>query len=338
MGTMENRLDLWRTMNKKLPAVSIIVPIRNAATTLVESISTLIGQSYPIAEIIFIDNVSSDNSIEIALSFRKKTKIPISLIRQKSDKSVSSSFNLGVKKAKSALVVLYASDCILPTKQELSRLVTPLMDGKQIVATYPTIEMPLSVWHKYNFWEKYFAARMVGVNQPEMVLKFDCLRRDIFLRLGGFDEIRFGGDPNIGGEDAEFNSRLRKEGSIVKSEARALHLHYMAQNYSLFDMMRSRKKYARSYARFLLTVGYENPLPSLTFLIRPALCILPFIPYVHSFGIVLLILYAFLYTKIMYISPKTRTDPKIISIPFLNIFFLYYELFWMVEAAVTLRV
>lgn len=336
--TTQKHLNLWSNMNKSsLDPVSIIVPIRNASTTLSQSLQSLLIQSYPIAEIIIVDNVSSDNSVEISKGFRKKTKIPIKLIRQKRDKSVSSSFNLGVSLARSPLVILFASDCVLPTKFELTRLVAPMKMHPEVVATYPTIEMPMSIWNRYNFWEKYFAARMVGVNHPEMVLKFDCVRRDVFNKLGGFDDINFGGDADIGGEDAEFNSRLCMEGEMIKSSARAVHLHYMADNYSLIDMMKSRKKYARSYARFLLTVGIKHPVASLMFLIRPTLCVLPFVPYIHLLGISFLVMYAFLYTKIMFVSSRTNTDYRIVTVPFLNIFFLYFELFWMVEAAVTVQ-
>lgn len=317
--------------------VSVIVPIRNVSSTLALSLQSLIDQTYPIAEIIVIDNVSKDNSIQIALEFRKKTPIPIILIRQKQDKSVSSSFNIGVKKAKSSLVVLYASDCILASIHELTKLVMPLQKSSDVVSSFPTVEMPLTVWKKYNFWQKYFSARMVGINHPEMVLKFDCVRRDIFLKLGGFDDVNFGGDGNIGGEDAEFNSRLRNKGLMVKSSARVFHIHSMAKNYSLWDMMNSRKKYSRSYGRFIMTVGLENPIPSLTFLIRPILCVMPFIPSVSWVGIGLLVLYSFLFTKIMYTSAETRTDYRILTIPILNIFFLYHDLFWMLEAAVTTK-
>jgi len=46
-------------------AVTIVLPMRNAETTVLLSLQSINKQTYPIREVIIIDNVSSDNSIEI---------------------------------------------------------------------------------------------------------------------------------------------------------------------------------------------------------------------------------------------------------------------------------
>ncbi len=136
----------------------------------------------------------------------------------------------------------------------------------------------------------------------------------------------------MGGEDAELSTRLKNEGKIVRSQARSIHLHYMAKDYNLLKMMKSRKMSARSYGRFLRKSALLAPRGSLTFLIRPALAILPLIPGFQLPSLLLMVAYTFLYSQKMFTSPATRSDPRIILIPILNIFFLYYELFWMLEA------
>jgi len=67
-------------------------------------------------------------------------------------------------------------------------------------------------------------------------------------------------------------------------------------------------------------------------LIKPSLALLPFIPYLHVIGLMLLIIYSFLYTKKMFITKSTRENPRIIILPLLNVFLLYYETFWTIEA------
>lgn len=330
------------TNNKKplkevLPPVSVIIPMRNASTTLLETLNTIVKQAYPIREIIVIDNVSKDNSREIVLSFIKKSKIPMRLLLQKKDKGVSSSYNWGTKVAKSDLVVFLTSDCSLPTTGELTKLTEPLRKDPTVVATYSTCVLPEFVWNTYNFWEKYHTARMVGNESSAMVLKFDCVRRKSFLNIGGFDEINFGGDGDIAGEDAELSTRLGKEGKIVPSKARSLHIHYRGDDYNLKHRIKSRKISARSYGRFLRKSAFLSPIGAFPFTVAPTLAILPFVPYFHTIGIALVVLYSFWYSEKMFTTKSTLTDPRILTIPLLNILFLYYELFWTVEAFFTVK-
>lgn len=317
--------------------VSVIIPMRNAATTVLETLRTITMQKYPIAEIIVVDNVSKDNSREIVSNFAKKSKIPITLIERKSDLGVASSYNLGTKKAKSELIVFLTSDASLPKDSELERLTKPLRKDPMVVVTYPSTLLPGWLWEKYNFWQKFHSARDVDVDNSTLALKFDCVRRKTFLQIGGFDEVNFGGDSAIGGEDVDLMIRLREEGKIVKAKAKAYHLHYIGSDYSLRDMMQSRKMSSRSYGRFLRKSALEDIRTTIEFSIRPALAILPFVPPFTMIGIILLLFYSFYYTRKMFTTPATRSDPRIVLIPILNIFFLYHDFFWLAQAFLTYK-
>lgn len=323
--------------NSSLTPVSVIVPMRNSATTLPETLRTIIMQKYPIEEIIVVDNVSKDNSREIVLEFKKKYKIPISLIQRKKDLGVASSYNLGAKKAKSELIIFLTSDASLPTDQELKNLTEPLRNDKNIVASYPSTLLPSSVWETYNFWQKFHSCRDVDIDNSTLALKFDCLRKDVFLQIGGFDELNFGGDSAIGGEDADLMIRLQKKGKVIKAKATAYHLHYSGGDYNLSNLMKSRKMTARSYGRFVRKSTFVDPKTSMIFLIKPILSFLPFMPGFHLIGMILLFFYAFLYTRKMFTTSSTLFNLRIIFVPFLNIFLLYYETFWLLEAFFTYR-
>lgn len=318
--------------NKKKLSVSVIIPTRNASTTVVSALESVVKQTYPIQEIIVVDNVSKDNSRGLVLAFSKKSKIPVRLIKQERDKGVSSSNNLGTKNAKSDLVVFMMSDCILPTQFELEKLVKPLTQDHSVIATFPTTILPREIWNNYNFWQKMYMISDLDNNRPLMNAKFDCVRKDVFSRVGGYDEQNFGGDSSIGGEDAELSLRLQKEGRVVPSDAKIIHLHYMGKDYSLGDIFKSRKLYARTYARLLRKRGHLFPLRVLVFLIKPAIALLPFLPHFFVLGVMLLIAYSFAHTRKMFTTSLTLADPRILLLPFLNIFLLYYDTFWMIEA------
>ena len=317
--------------------VSVIIPMRNAATTVLETLRTITMQKYPIAEVIVVDNVSKDNCRDIVLANARKSKIPITLIKRQKDLGVASSYNLGTRRAKSELVVFLTSDASLSTDRELEKLTKPLREDASVVASYPSTLLPGWLWEKYNFWQKFHSSRDVDIDNSTLALKFDCIRRKTFLEIGGFDEVNFGGDSAIGGEDVDLTMRLREKGKIAKSQATAYHLHYMGSDYSLRNMMRSRKMSARSYGRFLRKSAFKDIRTTIEFSIRPALAILPLIPSFNNVGILLLLFYSLYYTHKMFIAPSTRSDLRIVLIPILNIFFLYHDLFWLLEAFFTYR-
>lgn len=308
--------------------VTVVIPMRNSATTLFDCLQSISTQRYPIDEILVVDNVSVDNSREIVASFAKKCPISVRILRQTVDRGVASSYNRGTKEAKSPFVVFMTSDVSLPTSHELEKLVAPIIRDPTIGATYSTSVLPKFIWDKYNFWEKYFSARMVENYSSLMVLKFDCVRREAFLSVDGFDEVNFGGDNRIGGEDADLTNRLRRHWKIVRTDARSYHLHYIASDYSLVHMMQSKKMYARSMGRFLRKSPLQDVKASFIFLMKPVLAVIGLTP---GIGWVFLILFAFIYTPKMFIFPATLSDRRIMFVPILNIFFVYYETWWIVQ-------
>lgn len=314
-----------------METVSVIITMRNASTTLLYALQSIVKQRYPILEIIVIDNCSTDNSCELVTRFARTSKIPIRLIRQKEDRGVSGSFNRGARAARAPLIVFMTSDASLPTEFELRRLTDPFRKDPLVLAAYSQNTLPLSVWENYNFWEKLYSCRQVGSTRSLFVLKFDCIRKETFLKIGGFDEKVFG-DDTIGGEDADISVRIRKHGKMVQSDAISYHLHYMGDHYSLWDILKSKKIYGRTYGRVLKNDFMKSPLEVSIFMVKPILAFLPFIPKFHIVGILLLIGYAFVISKRMFYTVQTLANPRILLVPILNIFFLYYEVFWMIES------
>lgn len=308
--------------------ISIVMPMRNASTTVLHALGSIAKQKYRIREIIVVDNVSKDNSVEVVKSYSKKSRIPIHLILRDSNKGVACSFNLGMQTAKSSLVIFMHSDCSLPTDREIEKLTKPVIEDKGVVASFPTIFLLESVWKNYGFWEKCFFAREVGTGTAGLTTKFDCIRKDIYQKIGGLDERNFG----VGGEDADIHDRLRAIGKVVKSKARATHLHYLGEGYSLGKLLHKQRIYARIYGRLIRIKGKSFFRNNAILLIKPTLAVLPFIPPLQTLGIVLLVLYSFSYTRKMFITMPTLMDPRIIILPFLNIFLVYYETFWMTES------
>lgn len=332
-----------KNTKENLPEVSVVVPMRNASTTVMICLKSVVEQEYPIREIVVVDNASTDDSVEIVKKFVKKSRIPIEVIARKENKGVASSYNIGIKKTKSSLVVLMHSDSSLPTKHEIEKLTKPIKENSAVVATYPTNLLPQKVWDTYNFWQKRHQVRAVEKDCPGMNTKFDCIRKDIFLRIRGFDDEHFGEQKGTGAQDADLYLRLKNEGDVVLSSAKVIHLHYLGGNYTLQNFISNRKLFARTYGSLIRLQGRSLPLSTkgiglmiplgfLIFCVKPVLAILPFIPFIHLYGISLLIIYAFAVAWKMYITPSTLLNRQILILPFIDIFLVYYESFWMIEA------
>jgi len=306
--------------------VSIVMPMRNATTTVGKALASLEKQTYPVKEVIVVNDASEDDSCDVVSNFTKKSKLPIRIIMRKKRGGPGSTFNLGVKNAKSPLVILMHSDCSLPTNREIEKLTKPIRRRPNVVASFPTIYILEKVWKTYDFWEKCFFSREVGRGVSGLATKFDCIRKDAYQKAGGFDMENFG----VGGEDADLHGRLKKIGKVILSQARVTHLHYLGEGFSFRDFLRKKRQYAMIYGRLIRKKPQSFLGKGIILLVKPTLAILPFLPVVSMLGIALIILYSFFYTKRMFTTKSTLMDPKILILPFVNILLLYYEAFWTI--------
>lgn len=308
--------------------ISIVMPMRNSSTTVEEALSSLEKQTYPIEEVIIVNDASEDDSYNVVSNFSKKSKLDIRIITNKKRGGPGSTFNIGVKEAKSSLLILMHSDCSLPASMEIEKLIKPVLEDREVVASFPTIFVSKGVWEKYDFWEKCFFSREVGRGVSGLATKFDCIRKDAYQKAGGFDMENFG----VGGEDADLHERLELIGKVVMSKAKVTHLHYLGNKFTFKDFLRKKRQYAMIYGRLLRKKPRSFLGKGIVLLLKPFLAILPFLPIVNIVGIPIIILYSFLYTRKMFTIESTLKDIKILLLPFLNIFLIYYETFWTIEA------
>ena len=85
--------------------ISAIIPTFNRVNYLQRSISSILNQTYPVDEIIVVDNSSTDNTI----NFIKKNFDNIKILVE-TQKGVSYARNLGIAKAKNDWIAFLDSD------------------------------------------------------------------------------------------------------------------------------------------------------------------------------------------------------------------------------------
>ncbi len=310
--------------------ISVIVPVYNVGTVLIDMLQSLKRQDYPIKEIILIDNHSTDNSVSIANEFKKRNKkINVKIIERDKTYGISSSYNLGAKVAKGDYIVTLHSDSCLPTKKELRKLISPILQDSNIVATAPVIVHQRKIWLKYNFWQKCIFARDADTEVPSGVGKFDCFRKDIFLQIGGFDENKF--SRCIGAEEVDLYIRLRKEGTVVNTTARVIHLHSFDENYRLKDWIEKRRFLARTYGRHIRLHTRYVKKDLFYFSVKPLLTLFTPAIFINILFIFPYLLFPFFYMPKMFLERSTVSDGRIILLPFVLLFLVYYETYWMFE-------
>lgn len=316
---------------KNQPTVSIIIPVYKVACVLEGVLTSIYNQTYPIAEIILIDNHSPDDSVSVARRFASNhKKISIRIIVRKKTYGISESYNLGAKLAKSEYIVTLHSDSLLPTPDELSRLMKPFAK-ESCIAAMPIVVHRKKEWDEYNFWQKCLFAHVVGKQGHALNGKFDAYKRETFLSLGGYDTDRF--NHFIGSEDADMGFRLKKAGRIAKTNAYAVHVHGKDPSYRLGDWIARRKFLAVSYGRQIQLHAHEMGLFGLTqFFVKPAIALITVFAVVHPVFFVPILVFPFWYMRSMFLDSESRKNPDIFLLPLVVMYLVFAETVWMLHA------
>jgi glycosyltransferase involved in cell wall biosynthesis len=99
---------------KNQPLVSVIMPVYNCELYIKESIDSILNQSYKNIELIIIDDGSKDKSSDIVTSYEDKR---IKFIKNKNNKGVSATRNVGLKTAEGKYVAIMDADDISSLKR-----------------------------------------------------------------------------------------------------------------------------------------------------------------------------------------------------------------------------
>ena len=194
------------------PFVSIIIPVRNRPAEIEDCLHSLGQLIYPPEklEIIVVDDASTDNTYQAILKF------PVFLISLKENKKAPFCRNLAAKKAKGDILAFIDSDCLADPfwLQEL----IPAFKDSSLTAVGGMVDAHFEK-SALDWYEKVKSSLVMGlrVRRSSESEKFfyvpSCnllVRRDPFLKLGGFREELFVG------EDVDFCWRLQDAGHHVE--------------------------------------------------------------------------------------------------------------------------
>ncbi|MGE0736606.1 MAG: glycosyltransferase family 2 protein [Alphaproteobacteria bacterium] len=175
----------------ELPFISVILPTFNRASTLMRAVGSVLDQDYRAFELIIVDDGSTDQTDELVSGLDDSR---VSVIRQPVNYGQSRARNIGILKAKGAVVAFQDSDDEwLPGKLKLQALamaeagpdvgvvscdmIRNWRDGRSELMPAPEVRLGTIFDDRQSLYLPYG----LGIQA--------CLiRRDLLLAVGSFDE------------------------------------------------------------------------------------------------------------------------------------------------------
>lgn len=181
--------------------ISAVIPLYNGEFYIEKAIESLLNQSYEISEIVVVDDFSSDHSVKIVEKLAAKNKL-IKLIQLDSNKGVSFARNKGFKIATGDWILFLDADdeCdLLLVERYVKKLA--IDQAEMIYSEFIQIDEKSSVisspikghdLHSLNgFCDMILRNPIIS---PSGIM----IRRDILLKLNGFDEaMRYDEDVDL---------------------------------------------------------------------------------------------------------------------------------------------
>jgi glycosyltransferase involved in cell wall biosynthesis len=198
--------------------VSIIIPCFNEEKFITTLLDNVLDQDYPkeLTEVVILDGMSTDRTREMILRIAEKN--PVIRLLENEKRYVPFALNKGIKASKGDIIVRMDAHTFYPSNY-VSVLVKYLEELKADNVGAVLQNMPGNSSAQGLAISKVLASSFgvgnakfrIGVKEICRVdtVPFGCYRRDVFDRIGYFDEEL------LRNQDDEFNARLLKKGGSI---------------------------------------------------------------------------------------------------------------------------
>lgn len=227
------------------PLVSVVITTKNSSRTLKKCLESIKKQNYENIELLVVDNNSTDSTKEIANKF---TSNVFNLGPERSAQR-----NFGVKKSKGSCVLVHDSDIYFHLNS-VKECVEVCEKENCDAVILPEKSIGEGFWTKVKAFERSF---YVGNDYIEAARFF---RKDIFLKLGGYDENLYAG------EDWDLTNRLRDDGyKIGRSKS---FLEHDEGRLSFFGSSKKKKYYSKNFFEVYAKKNPEYFKKQMSFFVR----------------------------------------------------------------------
>ena len=205
--------------------VSLYIPCFNAAQTIKPCLEAALKQSYPLKEIIVVDDGSTDTTVDIASQY------PVRLIKQKNNRGLAATRNTAIKEISTEFVASVDADCLLDSEW-LKRLMKEFKSLKTAGVGGSLLETGTSCI--FDLWRSIHMKQGWKDTQTEPPFLFGSntvFRRPVLIEAGLYNE-----ELKNNYEDVDICQRLKSKGYILRYQPKACADHLKKDNlYSLFN-------------------------------------------------------------------------------------------------------
>ena len=311
--------------------VSVVIPCLNEERYVIQSLESVIHQDYPSSklEVYYVDGGSTDSTLSLLADIAKKYDW-ISII-DNPNKTVPFALNLGIKKATGDLIMRMDVHSHFPPDY-ISKIVswheylevdnvggichTDVLHQNKISEA-----IKLVMADKYGVGNSTFRVGTKVLSEVDTV-PFGCYKREVFDRIGYFDERL------TRNQDIEFNERLKRNGGLIYLVP-DVHCTYFARDtYSSLFSNRFKtgmwivKTSALTRNLRNLSIRHFVPLIFVLAVLLPLLLSFIYLPFAAISALVLL-LYILVLGKRAYTIKTAPTKTSFVFLGFLMLHFSY---------------
>ena len=196
--------------------LSIVICTRNRATRLPELFSSICNLNEPGIdwEIVFVDNNSSDNTLDILKDFASTSPMSIQVVREKKD-GLSNARNAGIHAARGTIISFTDDDCY-PQEDWLISIVEAFNEsGASFVGgrvlLYDINDAPITI--QISMQPKIFEAKC-HIESGEIIGANLSCTKELLTAVGGFDPSLGAGTSLQSGEDTDILIRASLLGFV----------------------------------------------------------------------------------------------------------------------------
>lgn len=187
-------------MNNNLPLVSVIAVCYNHEKYLVETLDSIINQTYKKIEIVILDDNSNDNSVELIENWITKNKTKCDFIKHQYNQGICSSLNESLSFCSGDYIQLISCD----DKLVINKIEIQVNKYKQLPKEYGIVYSDafiideLSKNTKKKFLDKHLKAKNIqklSGNIFNELIKGNfipamstLIKKEVFLKVGKYDE------------------------------------------------------------------------------------------------------------------------------------------------------
>jgi GT2 family glycosyltransferase len=232
---------------KDTPYISVIVPVRNGGAHFDECLSALHASDEE-CDIIVVDDASTDESASVA------RRCGVKVLQLESQSGPAAARNRGAREARGHILLFIDAD-VRVAPDTVAKVADRFRRDPQLAAlfgSYDDAPSSTNFVSQYKNLSHHFVHQQARPQAETFWSGCGAVRREAFLRIGGFDEKRYA-EPSI--EDIELGYRLRREGYaiLLDRELQVKHL----KRWTFFSLLRADIfKRAVPWSKLMLERGH----------------------------------------------------------------------------------